>query len=242
MCGKGGGDALGSPILETVRQCLELAGFPAGEAYPGGKMPGITGPVAAFHLYQVDSGSRTATVEVTVLCPGELGGSLCEAEALKASSALQAAGAVCIQKGCVYDGGSRLYSVSILAVFEAVTENGECTSGLDFQVEVNDVVQPWARLFSGERVQEQTMEFATRSSTAVAITSGSVYWNIRLEELVPRGAQETAEPEGEFRLRVSRGGQSERYAPCRWTSVTRSFSEDGLQRISKGIALMREEE
>ena len=86
------------------------------------------------------------------------------------------------------------------------------------------------------------MEFATRSSTAVAITPGSVYWNIRLEELVPRGAQETVEPEGEFRLRVSRGGQSERYAPCRWTSVTRSFSEDGLQRISKGIALMREEE
>jgi len=233
---------LGNGILEKVRQALEGAGFSAGEAYPGGKMLQITGPVAAFHLHRVDSGTRTATVEVTVLCPGEMGGSACEAEALKAASALQAAGAVCVQKGCVYDGGCRLYSVSILASFEAVTDNGACITGLDFQVEVNDVPLPWALVFSEERVQEQTLEFATRSSLPVAITPGSCCWNIRLEELVPTGAQETAEPEGEFRLRVRRGGRSELYGPCRWSSVTRSFSAEGLRRISKGLALTRKEE
>ena len=92
---------MGSPILESVLHCLEEAGFFAVAAYPGQKLSQIVGLVAAYHLHKVDTGSRTATVEVTVFCPADLGGSACEAAALKATAALQSIGAVCVQKGCM---------------------------------------------------------------------------------------------------------------------------------------------
>jgi len=233
---------LGIPILESVLRCLEEEGFPASEAYPGQPFPQITGPVAAFHIHKVDSGSRTATVEVTIHCPASLGGAACEEAALGATAALQTSGALCVQNGCIYDGLNQIYSVSILATFTAVAENNDCTTGVGFQIHLDGVYHPWAVAFTEEKVQEQTIEFATRSPVAVAITPGSYYWNIRLEELIPSGSQETAEPEGEFQLRVVRGTKAELYGPCRWSSITRSFTAKGLRRVCKGIALMREED
>ena len=233
---------MGSPILESVLHCLEEAGFFAIAAYPGQKFSQIVGLVAAYHLHKVDTGSRTATVEVTVFCPADLGGSACEAAALKATTALQAIGAACVQNGCAFDGIHRLYSVSILATFVGIPEGTDCTMGNGFYIQLNDVYQPWAVSFTEEKVQEQTPEFATRSPVGVTITPGHYYWKIQMEELVSPGFQETAEPAGEFQLRLVQGDRSQLFHPCRWTSVTRSLSPEGLRRIRKGIALMREEE
>ena len=63
----------------------------------------------------------------------------------------------------------------------------------------------------------------------------------RLEELVPYGSQETAAPADDFVLRVIRGSTSELYKPCRWSSVSRSFTAEGLRLICKGIALTGKE-
>lgn len=233
---------MGISILETVLRCLEDAGFPASEAYPGQPFPQITEPVAAFHIHKVDSSSRTATVEITIHCPGVLGGSACEMAALNAAAALQASGAACVQNGCVYDGLNRVYSVSILATFPGIPENSDCIMGAGFQIYLDGAYHPWAVAFTEEKVQEQSIEFATRSPAAVAITPGSYYWNIRLEELIPYGSQETTEPEMEFKLRILREGRAQLFSPCRWSSITRSFSAEGLRRICKGIALTCQEE
>lgn len=229
-------------ILELVLQCLQEAGFAANVAYPGQKLPVISEPVAAVHIKKVDGEAQTVTVEVSILSPASSGGTACELAALKACAALQAAKAVCVQNGCVYDGITQVYTVSILATFSGITDENSCILGPGFQVYLNDVLHPWAVSFSAEKVQEQTMEFATRSPVAVAITSGSYYWNLHLEEQIPPGFEEVSEADEEFQLRVIRGNQSEQYGPCRWRSVTRSFTPEGLRRVCKGIALMREEE
>lgn len=232
---------MGSPILETVLRILQEVGFTAVSAYPGQKFPQVAGPVAAVHIHKVDNSSRTVTVEVTILCPSGMGGAACEEAALTATAAMQSVQAVCLQNGCIYDGVTQVYSVSILATFSGIPEEKDCTMGVGFQIHLDDVYHPWAVAFSEEKVREQTLEFATRSPVAVAITSGSYYWNLRLEELVPPGFSETAEPGAEFQIRVVRNGKTDCYGPCRWSSVTRSFTPEGLRRVCKGIALMREE-
>lgn len=228
---------MGISVLETVQNCLLQAGLPAAAAYPGHKLSRITDTVAAYHIQKVDSSSKSFTVEVTVHSPVHMGGSACEAAALQATHALSSAGAVCIQNGCRYDSLTELYSVSILATFTG--EDGSPLPG--FQVRISNVDRPWAVAFSAEKVREQTLEYATRSPDGVAITSGACYWKLHLEELVPYGSQETPEPNDDFVLRVIRDTGSEIYKPCRWTSVTRSFTAEGLRLVCKGIALTGKE-
>ena len=66
-------------------------------------------------------------------------------------------------------------------------------------------------------------------------------WHITLEELIPAGSPETAEPEAAFELRVVNPMKTEEYYHCRWTSIKREFTRDGLLRIRKGIAMDRQE-
>ena len=228
-------------ILELAVRQLTEAGFSASTAYPGQKMPEITAPAAAVHLYKVDSGSQAVTVEVLILSPAGLGGAECEMAARKAAAALQAAKAVCVQTGCQFDGAAQVYSVSLLATFSGDTGEASHRLGPGFDIYVNDVHQSWAVAFSAELVRELTPEYATRSSEAVAITPGSVCWNIRLEELFPPGFPETEAPSGEFTLKVVREGKARVYGPCRWASVSRSFGPEGLRRVQQGIALGEEE-
>ena len=116
-------------------------------------------------------------------------------------------------------------------------------SAADFyKVYLNGTQHPWVEDFTEEKVQKQTLEYAARSPEAVAITSGSYYWILHLEELFPPGFPETTMAEGEFQLRVVRGSSAQVYQVCRWSSVTRSFTAQGLRRICKGIALTRKED
>ena len=63
-----------------------------------------------------------------------------------------------------------------------------------------------------------------------------------LEELFPAGTPEKAEPVGAFTLEISTDVKTELYYHCRWTSVKREFSREGLRKTRKGIAMLRQEE
>ena len=223
-------------------QQLRDAGFSAFTAFPGQKAPDITEPVAAVHIHKVDSGSQTVTVEVCILSPSGLGGTACELSGRKAAAALQIAGAVCIQNGCTYDPVAQIYSVSILAVFRGDTGESSHRLGPGFKVYLNNVLHHSVTDFTEEKIQKQTMEYIAGSPEGIMIVPGSYHWNLCLEEHFPAGVQETPEPEEEFQLRILREGSAQIYEPCRWTSVTRSFTAEGLRRICKGIALTRKED
>lgn len=232
---------MGVTILEYVLQRLKEAGFSAAAAYPGQKFPQLTHTAAAVHIQNVDRAGGTVTVEVCILSPAALGGTACETAALAAVEALQASQAVCTQSGCVYDSSAQVYRVSILATYTGAATADDCTVGPGFTVSLNGNCHSWAVRFSEEKIQEQTAEFEARSPVATAITPGCFYWNITLEEQFPQGFPETQLPEAEFQLQLTRDSRSDLYSPCRWTSVTRTFTPEGLRRISKGIALTREE-
>ena len=90
-------------IVNQVIDALTVASIRADEAYPGRRIPALTGPVAAVRLGKIDRAVRTTTVEVVLMSPAAGGGSLCENTALRAVEALQDMGGTCVKDGCKFD-------------------------------------------------------------------------------------------------------------------------------------------
>lgn len=233
---------MGISILELVLRRLREENFAADIAYPGQKFPQISDTVAAVHIEKVDRANLTVTVEVNIICPASMGGTTCELEALRATEVLRWARAVCVQNGCTYDGVSQVYVVSVLATFTGVTEADDCTIWPGFYVYIDEILHPYVVSFSEEEVPGYQAEYVMGESAPAGISQGSYIWNIQLEELIPAGSYETEATEGAFELVVMTELKMETYYHCQWTSIQREYTKNGLRRIRKGIAMLREEE
>ena len=233
---------MGFSILDMVLGELRNAEFKADVAYPGQKFPQVTEPVAAVHIAKVDRSRLTVTVEVNIICPAVMGGTACEVEALRATEVLRWAGATCVQNGCSYDGVSQVYVVAVLATFTCVTEEDSCVMGPGFAVYINDLFHHHIMNFWEEEVQERQAQYEMGEILPVGISQGKTYWQIGMEEQIPAGSAEMEEPKGAFKLRLVSEGKVETFYHCRWTSIRREFTQEGVRRIRKGIAMLREVE
>lgn len=232
---------MGDAILEQVLHILREENFLSDMAFPGQKYPAITEPVAAVHLEKVDRANRMVTVEVSILCPAFMGGACCEKEALRATEALHLAGAECIQKGCTYDGMSRVYMVSILASFPCVTGAEGCEMGPGFRVYMGETRLDYALSFRSQWISGTETVYEMGEDIPAGIRQGRGNWEITLEELIPMGTAETDGIGEVFRLRLESDTTSETYYSCRWTGIRREFTSRGLRRIRSGISLDRQE-
>ncbi len=232
---------MGISILEMVLATLREAGFQADTAYPGERHMHITGIRAAAHIQRVDRSAQTVAVAVDILAPENLGGAGCELAALGATEALCNSGASCMQGGCEYLPGLRVFRVEILATFACVAAAGDCRLGPGFRVWVDDTLLGGAVTFTGEHSQENTLAYELGTGAPVCVNPGRETWAITLEEALPVEA-ELLEQTAPFTLRLERaGGQTETYYDCRWTGETRSYTGSGLRRLRRGLALNREE-
>jgi len=232
---------LGRSILDYVLRLLRQERFTADVAYPGQKFPRITDTVAAVHIARVDRANMTVTVEISILSPAAMGGTACEMEALRATEVLRWNGGVCVQNGCTYDGVAQVYVVQILATFTGVTDAEDCTLWPGFYCYVDNVMHHHAIAFGSEYVNSAKLEYSTGEALPVRSSPGSVAWSISMEELVPSGAPEIEDTEEEFVLELVTQWKTERFTGCRWTSIQREFTKQGMKRISKGFARGREE-
>lgn len=238
---------MGSVTLQRVITALNDSGLVTAPAYPARPFPPISGPVAAVHLTQVDSSAMSATVEVLVVSPGTLGGTLCEETALDALRVLWGLGAVCRQEGCRFDAVSGTFSVSLKATFTQTLPQepeGEGDTGQTvprFSVRVGDTLQPNAISFQAQLETGAQLEYVTAQPGAVASHAGTQTWTLRLEEQIPPATGEPANPEGEFALTVADGTGTWKFTGCRWQVVRREYSAQGLHRVRTGFALKREE-
>lgn len=220
---------------------LRQEGFAADVAYPGQKFPQITDTVAAVHIDKVDRANMTVTVEISIICPAAMGGTACEVEALRATETLRWSGGVCVQNGCTYDGIAQVYVVSIMATFTGVTEADDCTIWPGFYCYIGDKIHRFAICFTMEQTTGVQPEYEMGETAPVGLSLGSSLWAIQLEELIPSGSPEAEEPEGAFTMQIITDQKTETYSGCRWTSVKREFTKQGLRRTRKGYALTREE-
>ncbi len=220
--------------------CLRREKFKATAAFPGQKYPQITEPVAAVHIEKVDRANVTVTLEIDIICPASYGGTACEVEALRATEALQWDGAICVQNGCTYDGASQVYIVSILATYTCVTEADSYVLGPGFEVYIDNIYHRFAVSFTEEQSRSHKVEFEMGETAPVGISLGSSVCEITLEEQIQPGYSEYAEPKGPFELQVVHDEDTDIYYDCRWLSIRREMTRNGLRRICRGVAMRKE--
>ena len=207
---------------------MTAADIRADEAYPGRRIPALAGPVAAVRLGKLDRSVRTTAVEVVIMSPASFGGSLCENTALRAVEVLQTMGGTCIKDVCKFDEMADVFYISIEAEFFGTAMENKWSPGPGYSISL------------GAQPLNHVVSFVAQRTTDNEVTElGNAKWTFTIEELLPPGTSEPADPEGTFALSVVRALGDELFTGCKFTSQQREDTIRGVTQIRKGIASKR---
>ena len=231
---------MGSAVLEQVLQALCDGGFAADLAYPGRKYPLITETAVAIHLEKVDALKLETTVKVEILSPAASGGAACELEALQVLEILHGIGAACVQESCRYHAAVQVYITPVRATFVSAAEPEDTVLGPGFQVLIAGKALPYATAFTALTEADHKAVYAVGMRIPATSTPGPIRYSLRLEELIPMNSKPEESEEGTFSIRVVTEQGGEVFHDCRWTSVQREYTKEGLRQTRKGFARVRE--
>lgn len=208
-------------VIETLRQ----ADIRSDEAYPGGRIPTLTGVAAAVRLGKVDRSVRTTAVEVVIMSPAREGGALCETAALRAVGVLQEMGGTCVKDVCRFDEMANVFYIEIEVTFFGTALEDSWSPGPGYAVAIGLQEMPHVVRFSAQR------------STGGDVTAiSNAKWEFTMEELLPPGESEPPDPAEPFSITVTRALGEESFSGCRWTSVSREETIRGVTQVRKGTA------
>lgn len=215
-------------IVTNVIDALTSVNIRADEAYPGRRIPALTGPVAAVRLGKLDRSVRTTAVEVVIMSPASGGGSLCENTALRAVEKLQGMGGTCVKNVCKFDEMADVFYIEIEAEFFGTATESKWSPGPGYAISI------------GAQPMNYVVSFTAQRATDNEVTElGNAKWTFTLEELLPPGTSEPADPAEPFALSVVRALGDELFTGCRFTSQHREDTIRGVTQIRKGIAQTR---
>lgn len=215
-------------IISQVIEALRAADIRSDEAYPGGRIPALTGAVAAVRLGKVDRSVRSTAVQVVIMSSAKSGGSVCETTALRAVEILQNMGGSCVKDVCKFDEMADVFYIEIEASFFGTALEDSWSAGPGYAIKIG--MQPMAYVVS----------FAAERSTDDEVTTiANAKWQFNLEELLPPGSSEPPDPAEPFTVTVSRSNGDENFTGCTWTSVRREETIRGVTQIRKGTATAR---
>ena len=215
-------------IVSQVINTLRAADIRADEAYPGRRIPALTGAVAAVRLGKVDRSVRRTAVQVVIMSPSTDGGSACETAALRAVTALQSMGGTCVKDVCRFDEMANIFYSEIEADFFGTPLENSWSAGPGYSVKIN--AQPM------DNVVSFAAERKTDSDTA---SISDAKWTFTMEELLPPGASEPPEPAEPFTVTIIRASGQESFTGCTLSSVKREETIRGVTQIRKGSAKAR---
>ena len=212
-------------IVNQVIDALTGAGIRADEAYPGRRIPALTGPVAAVRLGKIDRSVRTTTVEVVLMSPAGGGGSFCENTALRAVEALQDMGGTCVKDVCKFDEMADVFYIEVEAEFFGTALEDDWSAGPGYSITIGQQPMPHVVSFSAQRATDNEVTVLANAK-----------WNLVMEELLIPGYSEPPDPSEPFVLKVSRSGGDETFTGCCWISQQRQDTIKGVTQIRKGTA------
>lgn len=215
-------------IVGNVIAALHSANIRADEAYPGNRIPALTGSVAAVRLGKLDRSVRTTAVQVTVMSPAAAGGAQCENTALRAVEALQEMGGTCVKNVCKFDEMADVFYIDIEATFFGTAKEGKWSAGPGYSISI------------GAQPMEHVVSFSVQRAVSDEVTQlGNAPWTFTMEELLIPGTSEPPDPAEPFVLSVSRSNGDEQFTGCRFTSQQRQDTIRGVTQIRKGTAESR---
>lgn len=215
-------------IVNQVISALRTAHIRADEAYPGGRIPALTGAVAAVRLGKVDRSMRTTNVEVVIMSPAKGGGSLCESTALEAVEVLQNMGGTCVKDVCKFDEMADVFYIAIEAEFFGTASADNWSGGPGFSVTI------------GTQALPHVVSFGLQRKTDNEVTAlKDAKWQFTLEELLPPDSSEPPDPTEPFVLTVARNLSDEILTECTLISVKREDTLRGISQVRIGLAKSR---
>ena len=215
---------MGTIVSEVISK-LTTGGIRAAEAYPGKRIPALTGAVAAVRLGKVDRSVRTTHLEVVVMSPAASGGSACETTALKAVGILQNMGGTCVKAMCKFDEMADVFYINIDVEFFGTALPNSWSAGPGYAVKIGTQPMNYVIRFQSQRETDKDV-------TAIA----NAKWRFTVEELLPPGTSEPPDPSEPFSVSVSRSGGDESFTGCTWISVKREDTIKGVSQVRVGIA------
>lgn len=215
-------------IISQIIDKLREEDIRADEAYPGRRIPALTGAAAAVRLGKVDRSVRTTTVQVVVMSPAKSGGSLCENTALRAVDVLQDMGGTCSKDVCKFDEMADVFYIEIEAEFFGTASANKWSPGPGFSVTIGSQAYPHVVSFGVERKTDEEV-------TAIA----DAKWQFTLVELLPPDSSEPPDPSEPFVLTVTRSLTDEVLSGCTLISVKREDTERGISQTRVGVAKTR---
>lgn len=219
---------MGQTIVAKVIDALTTADIRSDVAYPGGRIPALTGAVAAVRLGRMDRSVRTTAVQIVIMSPAASGGSLCESTALRAVQTMQDMGGTCTKDVCKFDEMADVFYIEIEAVFFGTALEESWSAGPGYSVTI------------GEQPLEQVVSFSAQRATDDEITKISdAKWQFTIEELLIPGTSEPADPTEPFAVTVTRDSGDEMFTGCSWTSVKREDTIRGISQVRSGVATAR---
>ena len=218
---------MGTIVSEVISK-LSDGGIRAAEAYPGKRIPALTGAVAAVRLGKVDRSVRMTHLEVVVMSPAASGGSACETTALKAVGILQNMGGTCVKAMCKFDEMADVFYINIDVEFFGTALPNSWSAGPGYAVKIGTQPMNYVIRFQSQRETDKDV-------TAIA----NAKWRFTVEELLPPGTSEPPDPSEPFSVSVSRSGGDESFTGCTWISVKREDTIKGVSQVRVGIAEKR---
>ena len=215
-------------IVSQIIEALRGNSIRADEAYPGGRIPALTGAVAAVQLGKVDRSIRATTVRVVIMSPAKAGGSLCETTALQAVEILQDMGGTCTKDICKFDEMADVFYIEIEVEFFGTALADGWSAGPGFSVSIGEQALPHMISFGLQRKTDEEL-------TVIA----NAQWQFTLEELLPPGSSEPPDPSEPFTLTVTRSYLDEVFTECRLVSVKREDTLRGISQVRVGVAKTR---
>ena len=215
-------------IVNQVIHALRAENIRADEAYPGGRIPALTGAVAAVRLGKVDRSVRTTNVEVVIMSPAKSGGSLCESTALEAVEVLQNMGGTCVKDVCKFDEMADVFYIEIEAEFFGTATADDWSGGPGFSVTIGTQAMPHVISFGLQRKTDNEVT-----------TLKDAKWQFTLEELLPPDSSEPPDPIEPFALIVTRNLTDEILTECTLISVEREDTLRGISQTRVGLAKTR---
>ena len=215
-------------IVNQVIEALRGSSIRADEAYPGGRIPALTGAVAAVRLGKVDRSVRTTSVQVVIMSPAKSGGSLCETTALQAVEVLQAMGGTCKKDVCKFDEMADVFYIEIESEFFGTALPNNWSAGPGFSVTIGEQALPHVVSFGLQRKTDEEV-----------IAIANARWQFTLEELLPPGISEPPDPSEPFTLTVTRAYLDEILTECTLISVQREDTLRGISQVRIGTAKTR---
>ena len=215
-------------IVSNVIDKLSKGGIRSAEAYPGRRIPALTGAVAAVRLGKVDRSVRTTQLEVVIMSPASSGGSACELTALNAVELLQEMGGTCVKAVCKFDEMADVFYINIDVEFFGTALPESWSPGPGYAIKIGSQAMSHVTSFQAQREVD--------SGTA-SITGAK--WKFTMEELFPPGTSEPSDPAEPFAITVSRSGGEETFTGCTWASVKREDTIRGVSQVREGVAEKR---